>query len=163
MSIYAHGHNISIRMLRICDSAGTTKIILNSCKNQSMFPDIWKKSKICSVHKKHDKQIINNYYQFVEKYLKEQFSILYISIQKITNYYQSIKLAFSQVIHVQTSFYQLYLQSFWCLPYFWWVTCSIFLDRSKAYLDNVWHKELIFKLMSVGVSDSLLGLIESSF
>ena len=26
-----------------------------------MFPDLWKKSNICPIHKKDDKQIINNY------------------------------------------------------------------------------------------------------
>ena len=70
MSIYAHGHNISIRMLRICDSA-----ILEPL--QSFWTVVKIKvcllisGKKCLVHKKHDKQIINNYYQFVEKYLKE--------------------------------------------------------------------------------------------
>ena len=43
----AHGHdNISIRMLRICDSAIAEPLIIifNSCINQIMIPDIWKKS-----------------------------------------------------------------------------------------------------------------------
>ena len=39
-------------------------------------------------------------------------------------------------------------------------TCYVFLDISKAF-DKVWHQGLVFKLMSVGVSDSLLSLIES--
>ena len=39
-------------------------------------------------------------------------------------------------------------------------THGVILDMSKAF-DNVWHQGLIFKLMSVGVSDSLLNLIES--
>ena len=60
----AHGHdNISIRMLKICDSAivEPLTIVFNSCINQSMFPDIWKKSNICPIHKKGDKPTINNY------------------------------------------------------------------------------------------------------
>ena len=36
-------------------------IIFNSCVNQSMFPDIWKKSNICPIHKKGDAQTISNY------------------------------------------------------------------------------------------------------
>ena len=39
-------------------------------------------------------------------------------------------------------------------------TCGVFLDMSKAF-DKVWHQGLIFKLKSIGVSDSLLSLIES--
>ena len=60
----AHGpDNISIRMSKICDSAVVEPltIIFNSCINQSMFPDIWKKSNACPIHKKIDKQFINNY------------------------------------------------------------------------------------------------------
>ena len=39
-------------------------------------------------------------------------------------------------------------------------TCGVFLDMSKAF-DKVWHKGLIFKPKSVGVSDSLLHLQSS--
>ena len=58
------GHNnILIRMLKTCDSAiaEPLTIIFNSCINQSIFPDIWKKSNKCPVHKKDDKQTINHY------------------------------------------------------------------------------------------------------
>ena len=60
----AHGHdNISIRMVKICaiSIVEPLSIIFNNCINQSMFPNIWKKSNICPIHKKGDKQIINNY------------------------------------------------------------------------------------------------------
>ena len=39
-------------------------------------------------------------------------------------------------------------------------TRGVLLDMSKVF-DKVWHEGLIFKLKSVGVSDSLLRLIES--
>ena len=39
-------------------------------------------------------------------------------------------------------------------------TRGVFLDMSKAF-DKVWDEGLIYKLKSVGVSDSLLRLIES--
>ena len=50
-----HGHdNVSIRMLKICDSAIIKSIatIFRNCISQSTFPDIWKKSIICPIHKK---------------------------------------------------------------------------------------------------------------
>ena len=36
-------------------------IIFSNCKNHTTFPDSWKKSNICPIHKKGDKQVINNY------------------------------------------------------------------------------------------------------
>ena len=36
-------------------------IIFRNCINNSTFPDLWKKSNICPIHKKGDKQTINNY------------------------------------------------------------------------------------------------------
>ena len=41
-------------------------------------------------------------------------------------------------------------------------TRGVFLDMCKAF-DKVWHQGLIFKLKSVGVSDSLLSHTESFF
>ena len=81
-------------MLKICDNAivEPLSIIFNNCINQGIFPDIWKKSNICPIHKKGDKLsiITGQYhcYQFLEKYLRK------------TNYYQSISLAFGLMIHV---------------------------------------------------------------
>ena len=60
----AHGYDdISIRILKICDSA-TEKPLAILFKNYiclGIFPDTWKKSNICPIHKKGDKQIVNNY------------------------------------------------------------------------------------------------------
>ena len=59
-----HGHDdISIRMIKICDKSILKPSILlfkNSTKS-SYYPDIWKKSNIIPVHKKNDKQLVNNY------------------------------------------------------------------------------------------------------
>ena len=60
----AHGHdNISIKMLKICDTVivELLSIIINSFRIRIMFPDILKKSNICPIHKKGEKQTINNY------------------------------------------------------------------------------------------------------
>ena len=60
----AHCHgDISIRMIKICDKSILKPLILlfeNSTKS-SYYPDIWKKSNIIPVHKKNDKQLVNNY------------------------------------------------------------------------------------------------------
>ena len=60
----AHGRDdISIRMIKICDKSLLKPLILlfeNSIKS-SCYPDIWKRSNIIPVHKKNDKQLVNNY------------------------------------------------------------------------------------------------------
>ena len=50
-------------MLKIRDSAFIKPllIIFRNSISQSTFPDMWKKSNVCLVHKKSDKQVINNY------------------------------------------------------------------------------------------------------
>ena len=60
-------------MLKLCDLAivrppsleivrpPSLEIIFRNCVNQSTFSDIWKKLNICPIHKKSDKQLINNY------------------------------------------------------------------------------------------------------
>ena len=50
-------------MLKSCDVAAVKplSVVFRNGINQSMFPDIWKKWSICPIHKKGDKQVINNY------------------------------------------------------------------------------------------------------
>ena len=60
----AHGHgDISIRMLKICDSVLTEplSIIFNNCTDHGVFPDTWKMSHIIPIHKTNDKCSLNNY------------------------------------------------------------------------------------------------------
>ena len=60
----AHGHDdIYIRMIMLCGQSivKPLSIILKNCTDNSIFRDIWKKSNIVPVHKKGDKQIIDNY------------------------------------------------------------------------------------------------------
>ena len=59
----AHGHDISIRMSKICDKAILKPlfIIYENPIDTGIFPDSWKKSNIGSVHKKGDKQLLEKY------------------------------------------------------------------------------------------------------
>ena len=58
----AHGYDdISFRMIKMCDKSllkPLTLLFENSIKS-SCYPDIWKRSNI-PVHKKNDKQLVNN-------------------------------------------------------------------------------------------------------
>ena len=60
----AHGYDdIYIKMLKICDLAivKPLTILFKNCISEDIFPDNWKKSNICPIHKKGDKQIVANY------------------------------------------------------------------------------------------------------
>ena len=60
----AHSHDaISVRMVKICDDAvkRPLSIIYKNCIKIGIYPNAWKNSNIVLVHKKKDKQIVNNY------------------------------------------------------------------------------------------------------
>ena len=60
----AHGHdNISIRMLKICDSEVVEPLSLTykNCVDSGISPDKWKRSHSIPTYEKNDKRIINNY------------------------------------------------------------------------------------------------------
>ena len=65
LNIYkAHDYDhISIRMIKICDKSPTKPLItlLKNSTKSSYYPDIWKRSNIIPIHKKNDKQLVNNY------------------------------------------------------------------------------------------------------
>ena len=59
-----HGHDdISVRMVKICDDSikKPLSIIYKNCITTGIYPNAWKKSNIVPVHKKGDKQFVNNY------------------------------------------------------------------------------------------------------
>ena len=63
----AHGYDdISIWMIKLCCKSVVKHLymIFNNCTDTSTFPDIWKRSNIMPVHKKGDKQTIDNYRPF---------------------------------------------------------------------------------------------------
>ena len=161
----AHDHDvISIRMLQICDSAivKPLSIIFNNCITQSIFPDIWKKSNICPIHKKGDKQAINNYRPVsllpICGKILQRLIFKYIEENKLLSVHQSgFRCNDSSVNQLLSIVHNIYkaLDAYPTLE-----TCDVFLDMSKVF-DKVWHEGLIFKLKSVGVSDSLLSLTES--
>ena len=60
----AHGHDgISVRMIKMCDESlvQPLSLIFRGCIDTGVYPDTWNKCNIVPVHKKGDKQILNNY------------------------------------------------------------------------------------------------------
>ena len=61
----AHGHDeITIRMIKMCASLISIPlaILFRNYLESECFPKEWKKANIVPVHKKHDKQLIKNYW-----------------------------------------------------------------------------------------------------
>ena len=83
----AHGHDdISIRMIKMCDSAIIKPLALLFCFSMMscVYPDQWKKGNIIPVHKKMISSVLIIItlfpsYPFVEKYLRSLFLMKYLS------------------------------------------------------------------------------------
>ena len=165
----AHGHDdISIRMIKICDKSTMKPLILlfeNSTKS-SYYPDIWKKSNIIPVHKKNDKQLVNNYRPisllpiFGKIFEKIIFNRIYnfISEENLLNHNQSGFRPSNSCVNQLLSTTHKIFEAFDCNPTL--EVRSVFLDISKAS-DKVWHEGLLYKLKSMGISGEPHKLLEN--
>ena len=141
-------------------------MIFNNCIDTGTLPDIWKQSNIIPVHKKGDKQIVNNYIpvSLLPIFGKIFEKLLFNSIMNFLeekNLLNSNQSGFrsnhsceSQLLSIVHDIYS----SFDCHPSLG--VRGIFLDISKAF-DRVWHEGLLYKIQSIGISDTPLKLIES--
>ena len=165
----AHGHDdISIKMLKLCDNSIVEPLylIFSNCLHYGQFPDIWKKSNVVPIHKKGDKQLVNNYrpvsllpicgkileriiFNSIYKYLDD--NNLLSSNQSGFRMFDSCT---NQLLSITHNIYS----AFDCNPSL--ETRSIFLDISKAF-DKVWHEGLIYKCRVMGIDGNLLSLITS--
>ena len=145
----AHGYDISIRMITICDKAilEPLSIIYKNCIDTRVFPDSWKKSNIVLVQKKGDTQLLENYrpvsllptlgeifekilYNNIFEYLQE--NTLLCQNQSGFRPSNSCQYQLLPIVH------EIYA-SFDCNPPL--DVRAVFLDISKAF-DGVWHDEL---------------------
>ena len=165
----AHGYDdISIRMLKICDSAIVKPLtnLLKNCISEGIFPDNWKKSNICYIHKKGDKQIVHTYrpvsllpvcgkiferliFNFLYQFLEEH-SLLSIH----QSGFRSNDSCINQLLFIVHTLHKAF-DAYPTLD-----ARGVFLDMSKAF-NKFWHEGLIYKLKSMGVSDSLIKLFQS--
>ena len=124
--------------------------IFRGCIDTGVYPDTWKKSK--KVHKKGDKQIVNNYrpvslLPICSKILEK---IVFDSIMRFLN--ENILLSDAQSgfrlsdLCEYINYFQLFMTSTNHLTVILlWEVRGIFLDNSKAF-DRVWHDGLIYKI-----------------
>ena len=165
----AYGHDeISIRMLKLCESAITEPLylIFKNCLSSNTFPDVWKKANVIPVHKKGDKQVLKNYRpvsllpicgKIFEKLI---FNALYSFFEdhKLLNPCQSgFKKNDSCINQLVLITHEIY-SAFDCNISL--DVRGVFLDLSKTF-DKVWQDGLIYELKSLGISESLLKLIQN--
>ena len=161
-----HGHDdISIRMIKLCSKSVVKplSIIFKNCIDTGTFPDIWKRSNIIPVHKKGDKQIVDNYrpVSLLPIFGKILEKLLFNSIMDFleeNNLLNSNQSGFrsndsceSQLLSIVHDIYS----SFDCYP-----SLEVRVDISKAF-DRVWHEGLIYKIQSTRISGTPLKLIKS--
>ena len=154
-------------MIEICDESLLKPLIVlfrNSIKSSS-YPDIWKKSNIISVHKKNNKQLVENYQPisrlpiFGKIFEKIIFNRIYNFLleEDLLNSKQSGFRPSDSCINQLLAITHKIFEAFDCnLPL---EVGSVFLNISKAS-GKVWQKGLLYKLKSMGVSGDLFNLFE---
>ena len=142
--------------------------MFQNCIHTKTFPDTWKKSNTVPVHKKRDKQIVDNYrpvsllpnlgkiferiiFNSIFEYLED--NNLLCPNQSVFRPSDSCEYQLLSILH------EIY-KSFDCNPPK--DVRGIFLDLSKAF-DSVWHDGLIYKIKCIGITGNFLKLIESFF
>ena len=150
----AHGHdNISIRILKICGSSiyKPLEMIFKQCIETGFFSSEWKKANIVPIHKKGDKQTLENYRpvsllpicgNILERLMFNEMFNFFIENKLISSNQSGFKpgdSCINQLLSLKVR--------------------SAFLDISKAF-DKVWHDGIIYKLTQNGISGNLLNLLE---
>ena len=159
-----HGHdNISIRMLKICGSSiyKPLEMIFKQCIET--FPSDWRKANIVPIHKKGDKQTLENYRpvsllpicgKILERLVFNKMFNFFIENKLISSNQSGFKLSDSCINQLLSITHEIYESFDVGLE-----VRRVFLDKSKAF-DEVRHDGIIYKLTQNGVSGNLLNLPE---
>ena len=153
-------------MLKMCatEVAIPLQIIFQDCINFGVFPDSWKYANVQPVHKKLNRQIIDNYRpisllpicgKILEKIIFDQVYAFLNENDLISKYQSGFRPGDStiyQLLSITTTIYESFENHD--------ETRAIFLDISKAF-DKVWHEGIIFKLKCNGISGNLLSFFKN--
>ena len=141
-------------------------MIFKNCLQTGTFPNNWKKSNVIPVHKKGDKQLLQNYcpvslLPICSKIFERiVFNLMLEFLEENSHLcphqsgFSSSDSCQSQLLSIVHDIYASFDQS---------PTAEVrvnFLDISKAF-DKVWHEGLLFKLEHIGISGNLLNLLKS--
>ena len=159
----AHGHdNISIKNsgFSICKPL---EMVFKQCIETGVFPSEWKKANIVPIHKKGDKQTLENYRivpllsicgKILERLLFNQMFNFFIENKLISLNQSGFKLGDSCTNQLLSNTHEIYESFDVGLE-----VRSVFLDILKAF-DKVWHDGIISKLTQNLTSENLLNLLE---
>ena len=151
-------------MLKIYDKSicKPLELIFQSCIKHGKFPNEWKMANVVPVHKKSDKQILENYRpvsllpicgKVFERLIYNSLFEYFIQNDLISPYQSGFKPGDSctnQLISITHEIYQSFDDGF--------EVRGVFLDISKAF-GKVWHNGLIYKLKQNGVAGDLLDTL----
>ena len=140
---------ISAHMLHICDESIVVplKIIFENILSTGIYPELWKSANISPIHKKSDKQLINNYRpisllpicsKLFEKIIFNQLNSYFNDNNLITKNQSGFRSGDSttnQLIELVNEIQKAFDNR--CS----YEVRSVFLDISKAF-DKVWHEGL---------------------
>ena len=159
---------ISSKMLLLCGEtvARPLHILFSNILASGTYPKIWKLANITPIHKKSDKQLIQNYRpisllpicgKILEKLIFNHMYTFLNSNNLITKKQSGFRPGDSTTNQLLDFIDEIH-QSFDSNPPL--EIRAVFMDISKAF-DKVWHEGLIYKLEQNGISGNLLGLFKN--
>jgi len=163
----AHGHDeISIRLIKMCNNAIAKPlfIIYKNCISKSYFPKKWKKANVVPVHKKNERNLVNNYRPISllpiwgKLFEKIIFDNLYTYIfqngfiSDKQSGYRNGDSTIKQLLSITHEIYRAFDANE--------EVRAVFLDISRAF-DRVWHEGLIHKLKKLGVDGDMINILTS--
>ena len=163
----AHGHDgIPARVLKLCGGAISLPlhIIYKDCIARGYFPDKWKMANVVPIHKKKEKNLIQNYRpvsllpicgKIFEKLIFDKLYPYIFNNGFIDDRQSGYRHGDSKVKQLLSITHEIY-KAFNANK----EMRAVFLDISRAF-DKVWAEGLIFKLKRIGIEGDMLNILTS--
>ena len=138
--------------------------LINMSLQCNWFPETWKLANILPIHKKNEKNIINNYRPIsllscVSKVMERvvfKYSFNFIREHGLLLAFQSGFIPGDSIINQLAHVYHIMCEALDKKK----EVRVVFCDISKAF-DRVWHEGLLYKLEAIGITGSLLLWFQS--